>query len=652
MIELRNCNKTYKMGDVFVPALKNATLKIEDGEFIAIMGPSGSGKSTLLNVLGCLDILTNGQYLIDGIDISEFTDSQLAQIRNEKIGFVFQSYNLLPRMTALSNVELALIYSGDHNDRHAKALNSLKTVNLDERAKHRPKEMSGGEQQRVAIARALANEPSIILADEPTGNLDSKSGKEIMSVLTELHNKGITIIMVTHDNTVASYAHRIIRLKDGEIVEDQKTSEHAETVNISVLTNNNKKKRRFTIAEIRESAIMSVSSIFSNKLRSFLTMLGIIVGVSAVITMIAIGQGASVQITQRIKQMGANLLMVRPGAAEHGGVRSSAGSRTSLTYEDAQAIASDAQFVDKVDANFSRNGQVVYGNKNTNTSINGVTSNFPAVRNFPVERGVFITEDDNQFMRRVAVLGKTVVTNLFGNEDPIGQYIKINRNIFQVIGVMSTKGSAGGFRDEDDVIFIPLKTAQKRLFGVDYVSTINIAAKSQDVMDKATSEITDLLRDKHNIRQEQEDDFNIRSQAEILTTVQDTSKTFTILLASIAIISLLVGGIGIMNIMFVSVTERTREIGIRKAIGAQKWDILGQFLIESVIVSLSGGIIGIAFGILASKLTSQFAGWPTVITPAAVLLSFSFAVIVGLTFGFYPARKAAMLNPIEALRYE
>jgi len=652
MIELRNCNKTYRMGEIDVPALKNATLKIEDGEFIAIMGPSGSGKSTLLNILGCLDILTSGHYLIDGIDISEFTDSQLAQIRNEKIGFVFQSYNLLPRLNALSNVELALIYSGDHNDRRTKAINSLKMVNLDERAKHRPKELSGGEQQRVAIARALANEPSIILADEPTGNLDSKSGKEIMSVLTELNNKGITIIMVTHDNTVASYAHRIIRLKDGEIVEDQKTSADTETKKVSVLSHNDKKKRRFTIAELRENVIMSVSSIFSNKLRSFLTMLGIIVGVSAVITMIAIGQGASVQIVQRIKQMGANLLMVRPGAAEHGGVRSSAGSRTSLTYEDAQAIASDAQFVDKVDANFSRNGQVVYGNKNTNTSINGVTANFPAVRNFPVERGVFITEDDNQFMRRVAVLGKTVVTNLFGNEDPIGQYIKINRNIFQVIGVMSTKGSAGGFRDEDDVIFIPLKTAQKRLFGVDYVSTINIEAKSQDVMDRATSEITDLLRDKHNIRQGQDDDFNIRSQAEILTTVQDTSKTFTILLASIAIISLLVGGIGIMNIMFVSVTERTREIGIRKAIGAQKWDILGQFLIESVIVSLSGGIIGVVLGILASKLTSQFAGWPTVITPVAVLLSFSFAVIVGLTFGFYPARKAALLNPIDALRYE
>jgi len=652
MIELRNCNKTYKMGDVDVPALKNASLKIEDGEFIAIMGPSGSGKSTLLNILGCLDVLTSGHYLIDGTDISEYSESQLAQIRNEKIGFIFQSYNLLPRLTALSNVELTLIYSGDHNDRHGKAINSLKLVNLEARANHRPKELSGGEQQRVAIARALVNEPSVILADEPTGNLDSKSGKEIMSILTELHNRGITIIMVTHDNSVASYAQRIIRLKDGEVVEDQKNLDRTGVSQAVVPVHNDKKKRRFTIAELRESVTMSVSSIFSNKLRSFLTMLGIIVGVSAVITMIAIGQGASVQITQRIKQMGANLLMVRPGASEHGGVRSSAGSRTSLKYEDAQAIASEAQFVDKIDANFSRNGQVVYGNKNTNTSINGVTSNFPEVRNFPVERGTFLTEDDNRFMQRVAVLGKTVVKNLFGDEDPIGQYIKINRNIFQVIGVMSTKGSTGGFRDEDDVIFIPLKTAQKRLFGVDYVSTINVEAKSQDVMDKATTEITNLLRDKHKIRQGQEDDFNIRSQAEILETVQETSRTFTILLASIAIVSLIVGGIGIMNIMFVSVTERTREIGIRKAIGAQRLDILGQFLIEAVIVSLCGGIIGIILGVGASKLTSQFAHWATVITPASILLSFFFAFAVGFFFGVYPARKASLLNPIDALRYE
>jgi macrolide transport system ATP-binding/permease protein len=651
MIELKNCNKIYRLGEIDVAALKNASLKIEDGEFVAIMGPSGSGKSTLLNVIGCLDILTSGQYLIDGTDISQFSDSQLAQLRNEKLGFVFQSYNLLPRLNAVSNVELALIYSGDHNDRRVKAFNSLKLVNLEARAKHRPKELSGGEQQRVAIARALANEPSIILADEPTGNLDSKSGQEIMSILTELHKKGITIIMVTHDNSVASYAHRIIRLKDGEIVEDQKTSEHAQTENISARVNNNKKKRKFTVAEMKESVVMAVSSILSNKLRSFLTMLGIIVGVGAVITMIAIGQGASAQITTRISQMGANLLQIRPGSFQQGGVRSAAGSRTSLKYEDALAIASQTQYVNKVDADFSRNGQVVYGAQNTNTQINGVTPNFPEIRNFPVGTGVFITDDDNRFMRRVAVLGQTVVTNLFGNANPIGEYIKINRNIFQVIGVMSIKGS-GGFRDENDVIFVPLATAQKRLFGVDYVSTINVEAKSQAVMDKASTEITNLLRERHKIRNPEDDDFNIMSQSDILSTVKETSKTFTILLAGIAIVSLLVGGIGIMNIMFVSVTERTREIGIRKAIGAQKWDILGQFLIESVIVALSGGLIGIVFGLLASKLTSQFAHWSTVITPGSVLLSFFFAFAVGLFFGFYPARKAALLNPIDALRYE
>jgi len=651
MIELKNCNKIYRLGEIDVAALKNASLKIEDGEFVAIMGPSGSGKSTLLNVIGCLDILTSGQYLIDGTDISQFSDSQLAQLRNEKLGFVFQSYNLLPRLNAVSNVELALIYSGDHNDRRVKAFNSLKLVNLEARAKHRPKELSGGEQQRVAIARALANEPSIILADEPTGNLDSKSGQEIMSILTELHKKGITIIMVTHDNSVASYAHRIIRLKDGEIVEDQKTSEHIDTENISVRVNN-KKKRKFTVAEMKESVVMAVSSILSNKLRSFLTMLGIIVGVGAVITMIAIGQGASAQITTRISQMGANLLQIRPGSFQQGGIRSAAGSRTSLKYEDALAIASQTQYVNKVDADFSRNGQVVYGAQNTNTQINGVTPNFPGIRNFPVGTGAFITDDDNRFMRRVAVLGQTVVTNLFGNANPIGEYIKINRNIFQVIGVMSNKGSGGGFRDENDVIFVPLITAQKRLFGVDYVSTINVEAKSQAVMDKASTEITNLLRERHKIRNPEDDDFNIMSQSDILSTVKETSKTFTILLAGIAIVSLLVGGIGIMNIMFVSVTERTREIGIRKAIGAQKWDILGQFLIESVIVALSGGLIGIVFGLLASKLTSQFAHWSTVITPGSVLLSFFFAFAVGLFFGFYPARKAAMLNPIDALRYE
>ncbi len=651
MIELRNVSKIYTMGKVEVPALKNVSLRIKDGEFVAIMGPSGSGKSTLLNILGCLDTSTNGNYLLDGTNVSEFSDSALASVRNERIGFVFQTFNLLPRITAISNVELPLIYAGNQDERRKRALNALQAVALEERATHKPSELSGGERQRVAIARALANEPAVILADEPTGNLDSKSGKEIMSILSELHEKGITIILVTHDESVASHAQRIIRLRDGEVVEDERISDRTGTSEVSAPARSEKKKRRFSIAELRESLVMAVFSIFSNKLRSLLTMLGIIVGVVAVIAMTAIGQGASVQITERISDLGANLLMVRPGAFQRGPARTGAGSITTLTFEDAQAIEEECGSVAKADAMYSGRGQVIYGNKNTNTSINGVTPNYPEVRNFSVETGSFITEEDNRLLRRVAVLGRTVVEDLFGEEDPIGEYIRISRSIFQVIGVMEEKGSSG-FSDEDDVIFVPLRTAQKRLFGVDYVSIISVQAKDEDLMDKASAEITSLLSDRHDIRQGQEDDFSILSQAEILSTVQETTRTFTVLLAGVAAVSLLVGGIGIMNIMFVSVTERTREIGIRKAIGAQQRDILGQFLIEAVIISLSGGAIGIIAGILASRLVSSLAGWPTVITTASVLLSCSFAFAVGVFFGFVPARKAALMNPIEALRYE
>ncbi len=653
MLELRNISKIYRIGKIELQALKNISFRVDDGEFIAIMGPSGSGKSTLLNILGCLDVASQGKYFIDGIEVSEFLDAQLAQIRNEKIGFVFQNYNLLPRLTALGNVELPLIYSGNHAQRKEMAYEALRQVNLEHRCHHRPLELSGGEQQRVAIARALANQPSVIFADEPTGNLDSKSGKEIMAILSDLNKKGITIVIVTHDDSVAAYARRIIRLKDGEVVSDEQLTDKNNILTEPSFTDQTKvsqfkRKRKFTLAEIKESIAMAMASIFANKLRSFLTMLGIIVGVSAVITMIAIGQGASSQVTQRIKQMGANLIMVHQFRRMIGG-----GSAMPLVFADAKAIAEQCPSVARVDATFRRNVQVVYGNQNLNTEVSGTTPNFPFIRNFPVERGSYFTEEDNKLMRRVAVLGKTVVEKLFGDKDPIGEYIKIRRNVFQVIGVMGKKGSSG-WRDEDNVIFVPLRTAQKRLYGLDrdQVTEINVEAKSEKLVAKAAEEITNLLRERHRIRPGQEDDFNVRSQAEILSTAQETSRTFTLLLAGIAIVSLIVGGIGIMNIMFVSVTERTKEIGIRKAIGAQKIDILGQFLIEAVIVSLCGGVIGIILGIGASKITSQLAGWPTVITPTSIFLSFLFAFAVGFFFGVYPARKASMLNPIEALRYE
>ncbi len=651
MIEIRELSKTYLMGRIEVPALKAVSLKIEDGEFVAIMGPSGSGKSTLMNILGCLDVPTSGRYLLDGVEVSNFSSGELADIRNEKLGFVFQTFNLLPRLSAVSNVELPLIYSGRQKNRRERALEAIRKVNLSERASHRPRELSGGQQQRVAIARALVNNPATILADEPTGNLDSKSGAEIMSILSDLNERGITLIMVTHDEEIASYANRIIRLKDGEVVEDTRTKGKNRDEMVHEEAIKAKETRPpFSLGEVKQSLFMALAAISSNKLRSFLTMLGIIVGVACVIAMISMGQGASVDITQRISEMGTNLLMVYPGAAQRGPPRAGMGI-TSLTVEDAEAISEYCNSVRRMDASFSKNAQVVYGNRNTNTSINGVTENFLEVMNFSMESGVFFSEDDNKYMRRVAVLGKTVADELFEGEDPLGEYIKIKRGNFQIIGVMEEKGSSG-WRDQDDVVVIPLKTAQKRLFGADYVSQINVEVRTEDEMERTTEEITALLRERHRIRDGEEDDFNVRSQTEILSMVQETSKTFTMLLAGIAIVSLVVGGIGIMNIMFVSVTERTREIGIRKAIGARERDILSQFLIEAIIMSLSGGIIGIVTGILAGKVISLLGDWPTVVTTGSIVLSFCFACAIGLFFGFYPAHKAAKLNPIDALRYE
>ena len=401
-----------------------------------------------------------------------------------------------------------------------------------------------------------------------------------------------------------------------------------------------------------ESIIIALEGLKANKMRSILTMLGIIIGVGAVIAMVSIGMGVREKVQTSIAGLGSNLLIVTPGAVSPTGVRLAAGSITSLTNKDAQAIAREIPGVSLVAPSVNRQYQVVYGNKNWITSIQGTTAEFLEVRSFIVESGTFFSNQDNDTRSRVAVLGKTVADNLFGDISPVGQTMRINKAPFRVIGVLGAKGQSAGGSDQDDLVLIPLTTAQERMLGITYLHSISVQAVNGDAVNQVQDDISELLRSRHRLGTTKPDDFTVRNLAAIMATAEETTRTITLLLGNIAAISLLVGGIGIMNIMLVSVTERTREIGIRKALGATYYNILLQFLIEAIVIGVTGGFIGVVIGIGASHLISSIAGWNTLVSFSSVLLAFGFSIMVGLFFGIYPARKAALLDPIEALRYE
>ncbi len=659
MIHLQNITKTYAMGEVAVHALRGVSLTIGAGEFVAIMGPSGSGKSTLLHILGLLDVPDAGSYQLLKHEIARLPDNDLAALRNASIGFVFQHFNLLARTSAVENVVLPMLYSpGVRRKNLAKAGKLLAEIGLGDRLQHHPNELSGGQQQRVAIARALIHDPLIIMADEPTGNLDSASADEIIAILKKLNQRGITIIMVTHEPDVAAHARRVIRMRDGQIQSDlcqtnQSPATPAPPPAAALATAPiNAARPGLLLREMPHDFKQAWRALMANKIRTALSMLGILIGVTAVIAMLAIGTGARQSIEAQLASMGSNLLVMRSGAHRAGGVALEAGAVTRFTLQDVADIRASVPAVKRVGGIVNGRGQAVYGNKNWNTRIVGAEPDYAAMRASEPAGGRFFTADETRRRARVAVIGRTLVRELFANANPLGESIKINKVNFMVVGVLPEKG-ATGFMDQDDLLVIPVTTAMYRLLGKEYLDSVDLEIVSAAAIPAAQEEIKALVIRTHRLPPAQrESAFEIRNMAEIQAMLTETSRTMSWLLASIAAVSLLVGGIGIMNIMLVSVTERTREIGIRKAVGARRRDILAQFLTEALVVSVTGGGIGILLGWLISFLVSALAGWPAAVTAASILLAVGFAGLIGVVFGLWPAQKAARLNPIDALRYE
>lgn len=651
LIDLKGIAKTYYIGGkVPVYALQGVDLAIEPGEFVAVMGPSGSGKSTLLAILGLLDKADAGEYLLLGQNISNLLESDYARLRNRFFGFVFQTFNLLPKLNLADNVMLPFIYSGERNGaKRQQALEIIDRIGLGDRVKHRPNELSGGQQQRVALGRALANKPLVILADEPTGNLDSKSSAEIMQLLKQLNDQGNTIIMVTHEHDIAAWATRVLSLHDGKIIKDERRIQPKKVAVPELSLGEKKNRRLFRWGGLKNYCYEAFLSIVNNKLRSVLSILGVMIGVAAVITMLALGTGAQRSMEETLSSLGTNLLNVRGSRRSHG-VSLGMQGPTRFTFADLEALKRVEGVAYAVPYVGGR-AQVVFQNKNWNTSINGTSVDYQYLRDIQLELGRFFTQGEANSRAKVAIIGQTVSKELFGEEDPIGQWIRINRVSFKVIGVLPEQGAAG-WRNPDDQIIMPLKTAMFRVTGEDYINYFEVRVRNMDDMAYVSEEIVNDIMRLHRLPESQRQTINVINMAEIQEAANAMIATLAYLLGAVAAVSLLVGGIGIMNIMLVMVMERTHEIGLRKALGAQKSDILIQFLVEAVLICLFGGIIGIGFGSAISWALSSFANWNIFISPGSIILAFTFSVMVGIIFGMWPAWRAAKLLPIVALRYE
>jgi macrolide transport system ATP-binding/permease protein len=662
-----------------------------------------------MNILGCLDRPSSGQYRLDGDDVAGLSADEQALLRNQRIGFVFQNFNLLPRTSALENVMMPLTYAAQPlsaREARKRALAMLERVRLDKRLDHDPSQLSGGQQQRVAIARALIHQPPLLFADEPTGNLDSRTSDEILQLFKQLNEEeGVTIILVTHDENVARYAGRVIRIQDG-VVKGGETSANSAEATAQSLSERTIRKG-FSTAEslVRAHRTLrtALAGLRRNVMRAALTTLGIIIGIAAVIAMMEIGRGSSTAIQQTISSMGANNLLVSPGTASSGGVSFGAGSSMNLAPQDADAISNECPAIRAVAPIVHARTQVVYGNRNwVPATMDGTTPGFLGVRDWKLAEGEPFTDRDVRNANKVCVLGQRLVKELFQGESPIGKEVRVNNIPLKVIGSLAAKGANMMGMDQDDILLAPWTTIKYRVAGASLanvnqsaaassgsggeVNTLNriypgsqelypiasaiqtantphpvrfanvnhilAAARSSEETPRAIDQITQLLRERHRIHPGDSDDFNIRDMTEITKALSSTATLMTKLLLVVALISLIVGGVGIMNIMLVSVTERTHEIGLRMAVGAPGRAILQQFLTESVVLCFCGGMAGILVGRGISYIVRVLLQWPTELSLDAILAAFAVSVTIGIVFGFYPAWKASRLDPIIALRYE
>ncbi|MEI7661634.1 MAG: MacB family efflux pump subunit [Bacteroidota bacterium] len=640
LLDLKGVTRTYKSGGEPLTVLKEVTLAINSGEFVAIMGASGSGKSTLMNIIGCLDKPTSGNYFVRGTDVACLNGDALAALRRDTFGFIFQRYNLMSDLSAVENAEVPAVYRGmAKNEREGHARGLLTDLGLGDRLEHHPNQLSGGQQQRVSIARALMNGGPVILADEPTGALDSNGGKEVMSILEKLHGQGHTIILVTHDSTIAGYAHRIVRIADGSITSDEQREKGDPAGKLPVTANPAAAKQGMAV--LGEALKMALRSLVNNRMRTALTMLGIVIGVASVVALMAIGNGAKQDVLERIQAMGADLITVGRGPRN---VRASGQVVTSFLPEDLPSLGK-LQGVAMAIPETESSSLLRFGNQDLTVTVVGTGEDFPKVHDWPAQSGVFFTAEHVKRYAQVIILGQTVAGNLFPNgADPLGQYLLIGNAPFLIIGLLSAKGSTARGDDLDNSVWLPYTTAGARIFGQRFFNHFVIRVKPGSDMTAVQNELQALLLKRHG-----KADFNIRNMADTIATASETQNTLTYLLAAIAVISLIVGGIGVMNIMLVSVTERTREIGIRMAIGARSFDVLFQFLTEAVMVCFIGGLAGVFLGIGSGLAISAIAGWRVIFTIPPVVIAFGFAFMTGIIFGYLPARKAAQLDPIDAL---